>query len=175
MRRVMHLLHGWNRPLVIEVAWMGLSRMKGNFHVRFLGGWKGSNALSYPLQSAAVHYQQRFRRTKFCCAFCCYLVHLFFNRVQFRGLTSNEFPACGNTRTLYVTLLDTSCKLKRKDEQPKPHPPLKTFITFDKIFQTISISSLINQPDKDIPFLVDKIEYMEEPESIVYPHKHNFY
>ncbi|MCX6217532.1 helix-turn-helix transcriptional regulator [Spirosoma sp.] len=43
------------------------------------------------------------------------------------------------------------------------------------MFKTISISSLINQPDKDVFFWIDRFEDMEEPDNLVFPHKHNFY
>ena len=43
------------------------------------------------------------------------------------------------------------------------------------MFKTISIANLINQPDKQIGFLVDRFEEMVEPENIEFPHKHNFY
>jgi AraC family transcriptional activator of pobA len=43
------------------------------------------------------------------------------------------------------------------------------------MFKTISIADLINQPNKQIDFLVDKFEEMVEPENIEFPHKHNFY
>lgn len=43
------------------------------------------------------------------------------------------------------------------------------------MFKTISISDLINQPNKQLDFLVDKFEEMVEPENIEFPHKHNFY
>jgi len=43
------------------------------------------------------------------------------------------------------------------------------------MFQTISISQLINQPEKNIPFWVDRFEDMPEPDNLVFPHKHNFY
>ena len=42
-------------------------------------------------------------------------------------------------------------------------------------FKTISISDLINQPNKPVAFLVDRFEDMVEPENIEFPHKHNFY
>ena len=93
----MHL-HRWNRLLVQEVAWNGLELDEGKLSRPVLRGRKGSNALSYPLASAAVRYQQWFRRTGFCWAFGCNLVLYFFNRLQFRGLTSNEFPAFENTQ-----------------------------------------------------------------------------
>ena len=43
------------------------------------------------------------------------------------------------------------------------------------MFKTISISDLINQPHRQVDFLVDKFEDMVEPENIEFPHKHNFY
>lgn len=43
------------------------------------------------------------------------------------------------------------------------------------MFKTISISSLINQPDKDIFFWIDRFEDMEDPDNLIFPHKHNFY
>ena len=43
------------------------------------------------------------------------------------------------------------------------------------MFKTISIADLINQPHKQVDFLVDKFEDMVEPENIEFPHKHNFY
>ena len=43
------------------------------------------------------------------------------------------------------------------------------------MFKTLSISNLINQPDKKVDFLVDRFEDMVEPENIEFPHKHNFY
>lgn len=43
------------------------------------------------------------------------------------------------------------------------------------MFKTISIADLINQPDKQLDFLVDRFEDMVEPENIPFPHKHNFY
>lgn len=43
------------------------------------------------------------------------------------------------------------------------------------MFKTISIADLINKPNQQVEFLVDKIEEMIMPESIEYPHKHNFY
>lgn len=43
------------------------------------------------------------------------------------------------------------------------------------MFKTISISDLINQPNKQVDFLVDKFEEMVDPENIKFPHKHNFY
>jgi len=41
--------------------------------------------------------------------------------------------------------------------------------------QNISICDLLNQPDKNISFWVDRFEDMPEPENLVFPHKHNFY
>ncbi|WP_159470338.1 AraC family transcriptional regulator [Dyadobacter sp. 3J3] len=43
------------------------------------------------------------------------------------------------------------------------------------MFKTISIADLINQPNKQVDFLVDRFEEMVEPENIEFPHKHNFY
>lgn len=43
------------------------------------------------------------------------------------------------------------------------------------MFKSISIANLINQPKKQVDFLVDRFEEMVEPENIEYPHKHNFY
>lgn len=43
------------------------------------------------------------------------------------------------------------------------------------MFKSISIADLINQPKKQVDFLVDRFEEMVEPENIEYPHKHNFY
>lgn len=43
------------------------------------------------------------------------------------------------------------------------------------MFSTITISDILNQPDKQVDFNVDKFEDMAEPENIEYPHKHNFY
>lgn len=43
------------------------------------------------------------------------------------------------------------------------------------MFKTISIADLINQPQIQVDFLVDKFEDMVEPENIEFPHKHNFY
>ncbi len=43
------------------------------------------------------------------------------------------------------------------------------------MFKTISIADLINQPSKQVDFLVDRFEEMVEPENIAFPHKHNFY
>ncbi len=41
--------------------------------------------------------------------------------------------------------------------------------------QNIAISDLLNQPEKNIPFWVDKFEDMPEPDNLAFPHKHNFY
>jgi len=43
------------------------------------------------------------------------------------------------------------------------------------MFKTISIADLINQPKKQVDFLVDRFEEMVEPDNIEFPHKHNFY
>jgi|TARA_B110000902_G_C14254469_1_gene567323 AraC-like DNA-binding protein len=43
------------------------------------------------------------------------------------------------------------------------------------MFKTISIADLINQPNKQVNFLVDRFEDMLVPENIEFPHKHNFY
>lgn len=43
------------------------------------------------------------------------------------------------------------------------------------MLKTITIADLINQPDKQVNFLVDRFEDMVEPENIEFPHKHNFY
>ena len=43
------------------------------------------------------------------------------------------------------------------------------------MFKTISIADLINQPQIQVDFLVDKFEDMVEPENIEFPHKHSFY
>lgn len=43
------------------------------------------------------------------------------------------------------------------------------------MFHTISISHLINQPSKYVPVWVDRFEDMEEPQNLLFPHKHSFY
>ena len=43
------------------------------------------------------------------------------------------------------------------------------------MFKIISIADLINQSEKQVDFLVDRFEEMEEPANIEFPHKHNFY
>ncbi|MBK0381672.1 helix-turn-helix domain-containing protein [Pedobacter sp. SD-b] len=43
------------------------------------------------------------------------------------------------------------------------------------MFKTITIANLVNQPNKQVDFLVDRFEDMVEPVNIEFPHKHNFY
>ncbi len=43
------------------------------------------------------------------------------------------------------------------------------------MLKTISIADLLNQPNKQVDFLVDRFEDMVEPENVAFPHKHNFY
>lgn len=44
-----------------------------------------------------------------------------------------------------------------------------------RMLKTISIADLLNQPKKQVDFLVDRFEDMVEPENVAFPHKHNFY
>lgn len=43
------------------------------------------------------------------------------------------------------------------------------------MFQLISINNLINQPGKQVDFHVERFEDMVEPQTIAFPHKHDFY
>ena len=43
------------------------------------------------------------------------------------------------------------------------------------MIQNIAIGDLLNQPEKNISFWVDRFEEMEEPENVIFPHKHSFY
>lgn len=43
------------------------------------------------------------------------------------------------------------------------------------MLKTICIADLLNQPNKQVDFLVDRFEDMVEPENVAFPHKHNFY
>ena len=43
------------------------------------------------------------------------------------------------------------------------------------MIQNIAISDLLNQPEKNTLFWVDRFEDMPEPNNLVFPHKHNFY
>ncbi|WP_300979149.1 AraC family transcriptional regulator [Flavobacterium sp.] len=43
------------------------------------------------------------------------------------------------------------------------------------MLKTIAIADLINQPEKQVDFLVDRFEDMVDPENVEFPHKHNFY
>lgn len=43
------------------------------------------------------------------------------------------------------------------------------------MIKTIFIADLLNQPNKQVDFLVDRFEDMVEPENVAFPHKHNFY
>jgi len=54
------------------------------------------------LSSAAVRYQQQFRRTEFCLAVSFYLVLLNLYWAAVLDKTSNEFHTCSNTYSLAI-------------------------------------------------------------------------